>query len=111
MPASSPGVHESIFDCPACDREGFTGPDQDCGMGNEFDEIRELHSTLRGIGHYPQLLRSMTELRDEAASKGDSNMAALWNWLARQVVEVRDDDGRVLQFAARDFTPPAMGEN
>ena len=80
-------------------------------MGNEFDEIRELHGTLRAIGHYPQLLRSMTELRDEAASKGDSNMAALWNWLARQVVGVRDDDGRVLQFAARDFTPPAMGEN
>jgi hypothetical protein len=80
-------------------------------MVNEFDEIRELHGTLRGIGHYPQLLRSMTELRDEAASKGDLNMAALWNWLARQIVEVREGDGRVPQLAARDFTTPAMGEN
>jgi hypothetical protein len=38
-------------------------------------------------------------------------MAALWNWLARQIVEVREDDGRVPQLAVRDFTPPAMGEN
>ena len=80
-------------------------------MGNDFDEIRELHSTLRTIGHYPQLLRSITELRDEASGKGDTNMAALWDWLARQVVDVRDDDGRVLQAAGRDFSTPAMGEN
>ena len=79
-------------------------------MGNEFDEIRELHGTLRAIGHYPQLLRSITELRDEAVGKGDPRMAALWDWLARQVVEVRDDDGRVLQAAGRDFSIPAMGE-
>jgi hypothetical protein len=78
-------------------------------MGIETDEIRELHSTLRAIGHFSQLLRSITELCDEASSKGDSNMAALWNWLARQVVEVRD--GRELHVAARDFSAPAMGEN
>lgn len=78
-------------------------------MGIETDEIRELHSTLRAIGHYPQLLHSITELHDEASRKGDRNMAALWNWLVRQVVEVRD--GRGLQAAARDFSAPAMGEN
>ncbi|HEY3339190.1 MAG TPA: hypothetical protein VGK18_11845 [Propionicimonas sp.] len=78
-------------------------------MGIETDEIRELHSTLRAIGHYSQLLRSITELRDEASSRGDKNMAALWDWLARQVVEVRD--ARQLQPAARDFSAPAMGEN
>ncbi|HEY3408253.1 MAG TPA: hypothetical protein VGK53_08790 [Propionicimonas sp.] len=80
-------------------------------MGIETDEIRELHSTLRAIGHYPQLLRSVTELRDEASGRGDTTMAALWDWLARQVVEVRDGDGRVLQAAGRDFSTPAMGEN
>jgi hypothetical protein len=80
-------------------------------MGNEFDEIRELHSTLRAVGHCPQLLRSIAELRDEASSKGDTDLAALWDWLARQVVEVCDDDGRVLQAAGRDFSIPAMGEN
>jgi len=78
-------------------------------MGIETDEIRELHSTLRAIGHYPQLLRSITELRDEASRNGDATMAALWNWLARQVAEVRD--GRELQPAGRDFSAPAMGEN
>jgi hypothetical protein len=51
------------------------------------------------------------ELRDEASSKCDTNLAALWDWLARQVVEVRDNDGRVLQAAGRDFSIPAMGEN
>ena len=78
-------------------------------MGIHTDEIRELHSTLRAIGHYPQLLRSITELRDEAASNDDKNMTALWNWLVRQVVEVRD--ARELQPASRDFSTPAMGEN
>jgi hypothetical protein len=92
-------------------RRGFIGPRDDRVMGNEWDEIRELHGTLRAIGHYSQLLGSFTELREEAASRSDVNMAALWNWLARQVVEVRDDDGRVLQAAARDFSTPAMGEN
>ena len=79
-------------------------------MGDEFDPIRKLHGTLRAIGHYPQLLRSITELRDEASSKGDTNMATLWDWLARQVVVVRDD-GRVPQTVGRDFSTPAMGEN
>jgi predicted metal-dependent hydrolase len=88
---------------------GSPDPSTMGGMGFETDEIRELHSTLRAIGHYPQLLRSIIELRDEAASKGDPNMAALWNWLARQVVEVRD--GRERHVAARDFSAPAMGEN
>jgi hypothetical protein len=38
-------------------------------------------------------------------------MAELWNWLARQVTDVRDDDHRELQAAARDFSTPALGEN
>jgi hypothetical protein len=80
-------------------------------MGIETDEIRELHSTLRAIGHYPQLLRSITELSDDALSKGEASMAELWNWLARQVTDVRDDDHRELQAAARDFSTPALGEN
>jgi hypothetical protein len=80
-------------------------------MGIDTDEIRELHSTLRAIGQFPQLLRSITQLRDEASGKGDPNMAALWNWLAGQVAEVRDADRRRLQASARDFSAPALGEN
>ena len=80
-------------------------------MGRDRDEIEELHRTLRTIGHYSQLLRSITELRDEGEHKGDHNMAALWDWLARQVADVRDTDARELQVAARDFSTPAEGEN
>lgn len=76
-----------------------------------MDEIEELRATLRALGQYPQLLHSITELRDAAASSGDANMAALWNWLARQVAEVRDHDRRGILAAVRDFSIPSMGEN
>ena len=56
-------------------------------------------------------LRSITELRDEGERKGDHNMAALWDWLARQVADVRDTDARELQVSGRDFSTPAEGEN
>ncbi|HEY3411037.1 MAG TPA: hypothetical protein VGK53_22960 [Propionicimonas sp.] len=56
-------------------------------MGIHTDEIGELHSTLRAIGRLPELLCSIAELRDEAASKGDVNLVALWSWLTRQVIE------------------------
>ena len=75
-----------------------------------MEEIEELHTTLRAIGHYQQLLHSISELRDEAARSGDTNTAALWDWLARQIAEVRLTDGRELQPVMRDFSTPAEGE-
>ena len=80
-------------------------------MRDGLDEIEELRMTLRSIGNYPQLLQGITERRDEAASKGDSNMTVLWNRLAAQVATVRENDKREWHPKACDFPTPAMGEN
>ena len=101
----------SISNEPAQVAMGSPGPGKIRSMRDGLDEVDEFRITLRSIGNYPQLLQGITERRDEAASKGDSNMTVLWNRLATQVAAVRDNDKREWHAKARDFSAPAMGEN